>query len=356
MFLVTLPFAHVQLGQIAAYIPVTASVMAVNDTITSALLFAQFAVLRTFSLLVLAAGYLLTGMLLLAWMLVFSGGFFDAGPQSAPWLYTFWHFGFPAIVLAYALLRHGEPDRHVTYGAERTAVLVSVVSVLCLVIAVTWLATVHHDILPVMMREGADFKAFTFGFHTMAAGSALLCVVVIAVLWGRPRSLLDLWLLVVMWAWLLNSILLLMLRYSYDVVWYANVAFALVSATCVLLVLLSETAIMRTQLALSTIAQRREQGGRLLTMDAVAASIAHEINQPLAAIVNNGSAALRWLPRATPDLGKARKALRAMLEDGRRASRVIDGIQGVLRRDQPEKRISISTPSLRRSLFSYEAI
>src|SRR5262249_38797898 len=154
-----------------------------------------------------AAGYLLTGMLLLVWMLVFSGGFsviglFDSGPQSAPWIYTFWHFGFPAIILAYALLKDGEPDRHLTYGAERAAIVVSVVSVSCLVIAVTWFATVHHDILPVLVREGADFKTFTSGFHAMALAAALLCVVVIAVLWGRSRSLLGLWLLVATWAWL----------------------------------------------------------------------------------------------------------------------------------------------------------
>lgn len=56
-----------------------------------------------------------------------------------------------------------------------------------------------------------------------------------------------------------------------------------------------------------------------MTMDAVAASIAHEISQPLAAIVNNGSAGLRWLTRTTPNVGKASEALRAIVDDGHRA-------------------------------------
>jgi signal transduction histidine kinase len=140
-----------------------------------------------------------------------------------------------------------------------------------------------------------------------------------------------------MWAWLPKSLLLMLIEYRYDVAWYGNLAFALVSATLVLLVLLSETTMMHARLALSFIAQRREQGGRLMTMDAVAAAIAHEINQPLAAIVNNGSAALRWLTRAPPEVGKAREALRAMVDDGRRATQVVTSIRAILRRDQPER-------------------
>jgi signal transduction histidine kinase len=340
VFLATLPVAYIQLGHIAAYIPVTATAMSINDTITSALLFAQFSVLRTFALLVLAAGYLLTGLLLIVWMLVFPGGFsptglLGAGPQSAPWLYMVWHLGFPAIVIAYALLEDAEPARHVPYGAERMAILVSAVCVVCFVLGLAWLATVHHGILPELVQVDAEFR--TVWFKSMVSGSTLLCVAAIAVLWTRSRSLLDVWLLVVMWAWLLKSALLLMIGYRYDVAWYANVAFALASATLVLLVLLSETTMMHARLVLSATVQRREQRGRLMTMDAVASSIAHEINQPLAAIVNNGSAALRWLARPTPDIRKASEALKAMLDDSRRASQVIDGIRGVLRRDQPEK-------------------
>ena len=53
------------------------------------------------------------------------------------------------------------------------------------------------------------------------------------------------------------------------------------------------------------------------------ASIAHEINQPLAAIVTNGEACLRWLGRDIPDTAEARLTAERIVLDGRRASEVI---------------------------------
>ena len=65
----------------------------------------------------------------------------------------------------------------------------------------------------------------------------------------------------------------------------------------------------------------------------VAASIAHEINQPLAAIVTNGNAGLRWLARSRPDLDEARAALECIVKDGHHASEVIDGIRSMFKKD-----------------------
>jgi PAS domain S-box-containing protein len=71
---------------------------------------------------------------------------------------------------------------------------------------------------------------------------------------------------------------------------------------------------------------------RLTTMGELAASIAHEINQPLAAIVSNGSAGLRWLNRETPDLDEAREALSRMVSDGQRAGDVIRGLRALTKK------------------------
>src|SRR5207244_2046974 len=62
---------------------------------------------------------------------------------------------------------------------------------------------------------------------------------------------------------------------------------------------------------------------RVTTLGELAASIAHEINQPLAAIVTNGSAGLRWLAGAPPNLEDAREALQCIIDDGQRASAII---------------------------------
>jgi PAS domain S-box-containing protein len=64
-----------------------------------------------------------------------------------------------------------------------------------------------------------------------------------------------------------------------------------------------------------------------MAMDEMAASIVHEINQPLAAIATNAQAGLRWLTRASPDIDEARAALSRVVADGRRANDVIAGIR-----------------------------
>jgi PAS domain S-box-containing protein len=75
---------------------------------------------------------------------------------------------------------------------------------------------------------------------------------------------------------------------------------------------------------------------RVMTIGELAASIAHEINQPLAAIVTNGSAGLRWLAGAPPHLDDAREALQCIIADGQRAGEVITRIRALLRHTAPE--------------------
>jgi C4-dicarboxylate-specific signal transduction histidine kinase len=62
---------------------------------------------------------------------------------------------------------------------------------------------------------------------------------------------------------------------------------------------------------------------RITTMGELAASIAHELNQPLGSIVVNGDACLRWLEGASPNLEEARQAVEAIIRDGTRASDVL---------------------------------
>jgi signal transduction histidine kinase len=74
---------------------------------------------------------------------------------------------------------------------------------------------------------------------------------------------------------------------------------------------------------------------RVATAGELSASIAHELKQPLAAIATNGSAALRWLARATPNLDEARAALKRVVDDGRRAGQLIGNIRAMFKRDDP---------------------
>jgi C4-dicarboxylate-specific signal transduction histidine kinase len=76
---------------------------------------------------------------------------------------------------------------------------------------------------------------------------------------------------------------------------------------------------------------------RVMTMGELAASIAHEINQPLSAIVNNGGACLRWLAGEPPNLVEAREATEDIIREGRRAGEVITRIREFLRKTETEK-------------------
>jgi PAS domain S-box-containing protein len=76
---------------------------------------------------------------------------------------------------------------------------------------------------------------------------------------------------------------------------------------------------------------------RVTVMGQIAASIAHEVNQPLAAVVLNGNSGLRWLAADPPNLEEARAVMRRVIGDGNRASEVIGRIRGLLRKDALEK-------------------
>ena len=71
---------------------------------------------------------------------------------------------------------------------------------------------------------------------------------------------------------------------------------------------------------------------RITTMGVFAASIAHELNQPLGSIVTTGDACLRWLAGKPPNLDEARQAVAAIIRDGTRASNVLVRIRGLLSR------------------------
>jgi len=76
---------------------------------------------------------------------------------------------------------------------------------------------------------------------------------------------------------------------------------------------------------------------RVMTMGELATSIAHEVNQPLAAVVTNGNACLRWLAGEAPNLDEAREAARRIVRDGKRAGEVIARTRALLKKTGSEK-------------------
>jgi C4-dicarboxylate-specific signal transduction histidine kinase len=91
---------------------------------------------------------------------------------------------------------------------------------------------------------------------------------------------------------------------------------------------------------------------RITTMGEMAASIAHEINQPLTAIVNNANASLRWLGQDPPNVERARSVLKRVVSDGGRAGEVIRSIRGMLEKSSQE-RVQLDVNDLIREVMTF---
>src|SRR3954451_10464695 len=148
----TWPFAAIKLPETNAFVPTLAAALFVSDSVTAALLFAQFSILRQWALLVIASGYLFSALIVVAHALTFPGAFtpsgvWGSGLQSAVWLYWFWHAGLPLAIIGYALLK--DTDRVAEARLTRHAIRLSVAGILTLVTALFWFVTQHEDLLPI---------------------------------------------------------------------------------------------------------------------------------------------------------------------------------------------------------------
>ena len=91
---------------------------------------------------------------------------------------------------------------------------------------------------------------------------------------------------------------------------------------------------MQAQDALQVAHADLARSAHVSRMGAMTASIAHEINQPLGAIVANAGAGLRWLARTPPDLGEARETFEQIVRDGRHAAEVIQGLRSMFKSEE----------------------
>jgi len=246
IFLTAAPFAKLPLAPVPAFIPIYESWLVICDLITAVLLFSHFAIVRERSLYVLACGYLFTAFAAAAHALTFPGlfsptGLLGAGPQSTAWLYMFWHAGFPLLVVAYAQLKDPKREPGETAGSrQRTGILAlgGIVGVALAVCGLTLLATAGADTLPAIMQG----NRYTPAMIAVVSSVWLLSLVALLVLWRRrPHSLLDLWLMVVMCAWIFDIALSAVLNAGrFDLGFYAGRIYGLLAASFVLAVLLLE--------------------------------------------------------------------------------------------------------------------
>ena len=258
LFAALVPLAKEPLPKVWAFIPIYEAALILNDLITALLLVAQFRIAHSKAVLVLAAGYLFTALATVAHGLSFPGlftpsGLLGAGPQSTAWIYMFWHGGFPLFVIAYALMRGRPGDAMPRAGwGSVTAAGVAVAAVVALLTALT---TAGHEMLPPIMRSNGYTTAMAGTVSTVWAAS----LVALIVLWrSRPRALLDMWLMVVMCAWLLDIALSAVLNAGrFDVGFYAGRIYGLLAASFVLGALLVENGLLYGKLAQSHLQEQQ---------------------------------------------------------------------------------------------------
>jgi Membrane-associated sensor, integral membrane domain len=278
------PLWTLPLRRIDAFIPAYGTAIFVIDSITAALLFAQFSVLRSGALLALANGYLLTALIAIPWTLTFPGvlaptGGLGAGLQSTVWLYVLSHAGFALFVITYTLLKDADPIEWQSPCSVRAAIIASVGSVTALVCCATVLVTAGHELMPRLMLDTLQVSHL---WYYAVGPMAVLVVLALVLLWLRHRSVLDLWLMVVLCAYAIEIALTAFpVPIRFSVGWYAGRVYGVLSGSLVLLILLEEITMLYGELLRAVLAQRREREVRLVTGDAISASMAHETS-PLA--------------------------------------------------------------------------
>jgi two-component system sensor histidine kinase/response regulator len=344
IFVSVVPFAKVPIGPVWAFIPIYQSALAINDVITAVLLFGQFAFLRSRGVLVLAAGYLFTALMAISHMLTFPGvfapsGLLGAGPQSTAWMFMFWHGGFPLCVVVYALLTQEGREPSQARGRTGPLVFMSAGAALIAMCGFTLLATAGQNLLPPVMR-GNHFTSTQVVAIWTVWGLSLLALIV---LWRcRPHSVLDLWLMVVMCAWLFDIALAGMLNAArFDLGFYAGRIYGLLAATFVLVVLLVENGKLYFELdrqnrSLEAIVRERTeqllQSEKIATMGSLLAGVAHELNNPLAVVLGQ----THLLREATQEPGIAASVEKIMIAADR-CVRIVRNFLALARQQTPER-------------------
>src|SRR5438874_6106928 len=349
IFLVLAPFATRPLGQVWAFIPIYESALVVNDLVTAVLLFGQFSILRSRALGVLAGAYLFTAFMTIAHALTFPGlfaptGLLGAGPQSTAWLYMFWHGGFPLLVIAYAWLKTSDAEPARSPGRPAFAILGSAEAALIVAGGFTLLATAGQDFLPAIMQD----HRYTSSMNTVITLIWGLSLVALATLWRRrPHSVLDLWLMVVLCAWLFDVALAVVLNAGrFDLGFYAGRIYGLLAASFVLVVLLLENAVLYARLVETHDSERRERQRAQRAEEAATTAnrakseflsrMSHELRTPLNGIL--GFAQLLELDVETPE---QRDGVAHILKGGRHLLGLINEILDIARIEAGKFSISL---------------
>src|SRR3954454_19288694 len=197
------PFAGIQLRMIDSFVPVLQTILSAADLLTAVLLFAQYSVQPHRALLVVAGGYLLSASFAFLQTLSFPNGYapngiIGDGYNTPAWFFVLWHATFSLSILAYGLLK----EKKGTSGQPAGGIATTLACVAAMVAGLSWLVTARAESLPSFYETSITLQTrlgnqINYALFVLGAVTLLLLFV-------RRRTVLDLWLMVTLVAWLPN--------------------------------------------------------------------------------------------------------------------------------------------------------
>jgi signal transduction histidine kinase len=337
------PFANVRLARVDAFIPAVQTVMCFIDLLIATLLFTQYSIYPAHAVLAVASGYVFSGLFAFIQTLAFPGvysstGLIGDGLNSAAWIFALWHTTFPLALIVYALSKDGSDVGRLSGRSIAVNLAVTIAFVLVTTAALTWLAVDGATYLPALyfntLQQTPSANKVNIFLWAVNVGAFVLLFV-------RRRTILDLWLIVVLFAWWPNFLVAIFETYvRFSAGWYVARVVALVASSTLLVVLLAESSALYARLSNAYLLLRRERADRLVSVEAATAAMAHELRQPLTAIATKGTAGLNWLKRTPPELNRTSECLVSIVDATHRANEIIAAIRGLFR-DAPTQRAMI---------------
>jgi signal transduction histidine kinase len=339
------PYRLVQLPRIPIFIPVIDTMHFLFSGIIAAVLLSLASILRSRALVALGTGYAVVGLIAVVHALTYPDtfshtGLLGAGPYTVSWLYTAWHTALPAAIIAYTQMKDADDRQKPPRAPARTIFFCLLLAVIVAAVT-TWLATREGAILA--RAVGLEIGQFSLLQYPLM----VLFMVTLALLWRGEHSILDYCLMLTLWAWLLEAVILPGAA-RFSVGWYTGRVMGLVSGVFVLGMLLIEMTRLYARTVVLVTAQKRERENRQLLGEAVGAYITHELRQPLAAISLNAYTGQQLSKQAGGELSAV---MHDLVRDAHRANEIIESTKAIFETAPGQRRATDINQLIRDTLL-----
>ena len=192
------PFANVHLPPPKGLREILLTLIFATNLVTAILIFSQCSITHSRALLLLASGYLFSSLIMIPNVTIAGDFSWTASFGTSihrPFIYAIWHFGFSTAVICYALLKDSKPIS--TQHPIGWSILIVVGSV-C---AITWAMVIFYNFIPPFFLDGSILTPLA---HYAAGLDLVIGISALLILWFRRSSVLDQWLLIAVFAMVLE--------------------------------------------------------------------------------------------------------------------------------------------------------